>query len=201
LSKGEVVHFASQMYLFSREFSRFLGATLAACSVESARVVIAENLWEEMGEGKADMTHPALFRRFTRALGLSDQMLEATPPTLQTRELVDVYLSLPERYGYLGALAGLCFGSEGLVSILYSQILGALERSTDLPASALLFFKVHIECDDGHADALEQILATQLKSPAEMAVAEDAVVACLNARAAFFDGCSEMVLGAPTAVA
>src|SRR5712691_2711399 len=51
LTLTEVRTLGAQMYKFSREFSRFLAKALAVCPHEEARIVIAENLWEELGEG------------------------------------------------------------------------------------------------------------------------------------------------------
>jgi pyrroloquinoline-quinone synthase len=79
LTVAQVRVLGSQMYQFSREFTRFLAKALAACPHETARMVIAENLWEELGEGDPERAHAALFRRFTRALGISDIQLRRRP--------------------------------------------------------------------------------------------------------------------------
>src|SRR5581483_6672705 len=51
LTLADVRALASQMYKFTREFSPMLARILAACPDEEVRVVICENLWEELGEG------------------------------------------------------------------------------------------------------------------------------------------------------
>jgi SAM-dependent methyltransferase len=75
---------ANQMYRFTREFSPLLARILAACPDEDVRVVIGENLFEELGEGDPQKTHVELFRHFTRALGLDDATLEAIPAEPET---------------------------------------------------------------------------------------------------------------------
>jgi len=188
LTPGQVRVLGGQMYKFCREFTRFLATALAACPSEAARRVIGENLWEELGEGDPDRAHPALFRRFTRALGLCDAQLEAVPAEPETQALIDCYLGLASRYGVLGILGALCYASEGIVGALYAQIerglLGALPFSRD----ALVFFEVHVQVDDGHADKLESVLLPLLETPEDIHLAEQAIRAALDARCRFFDG-------------
>src|SRR5262249_17173140 len=129
LTLTEVRTLGAQMYKFSREFSRYLAKALAVCQHEEARVVIAENLWEELGEGDAKRAHPVLFRRFTRAIGIDDARLEQIPAEPETKALIDTYLSFPDKYGVLGALGAICYASEGIVGALYSQIERGLVRS------------------------------------------------------------------------
>lgn len=188
LTPAQVRMLGGQMYQFCREFTRFLATALAACPCEEARMVIAENLWEELGEGDPERAHPALFRRFTRALGMSDVQLAAVPAEPETQALIDSYLGLSSRYGVLGILGALCYASEGIVGALYAQIerglLGAIPFSRD----ALVFFEVHVQVDDGHADKLESVLLPLLKTPQDILLTEQAIRAALDARCRFFDG-------------
>jgi len=177
-----------QMYKFSSEFTRFLAKALVSCRDERARIVIAENLWDELGEGDPDLAHPALFRRFTRALGIPDEELAARAPEPETMGLIDTYLGLADQYGELGLLGALCFASEGIVAALYSQIEAGLLKTVALGKDDLAFFEVHIHVDDGHARNLESILLPRLNSPRDVQGTEEAIRAALDARCRFFDG-------------
>ena len=57
----------------------------------------------------------------------------------------------------------------------------------------MAFFHVHIECDDGHAEALEQILVAEADQQNQWMAVERAVRACLDARVDFFSGCEEQI--------
>lgn len=188
LTVEQVRVLGSQMYRFSREFTRFLAKALAASPHEEARMVIAENLWEELGEGDPERSHVALFRRFTRALGLSDAQLAAIPPTPETAALIDTYLGLSDRYGVIGILGALCYASEGIVGALYSQIEAGLLSTIAFEPDDLVFFDEHIRVDDGHADHLEAVLLPCLGSPREVEIVEAAIQEALDARCRFFDG-------------
>ena len=149
LTLAQVRVLGAQMYKFCHQFPSFLGLALVACPNDEARIVIGENLWEELGEGDPQRAHAALFRQFTRALGLSDAQLSAVPALPGTTELIDTYLKLSDRFGVLGILGALCYASEGIVAALYSHIQGALQQATPFDRDALMFFEVHIH--DGRA--------------------------------------------------
>lgn len=188
LGLAEVRTLAVQMYKFSREFSRYLAAALAACAHEEARIVIAENLWEELGEGDLAQSHPVLFRRFTRAIGIDDKTLEATPPEPETQALIDTYLGFAERYGVVGALGAICYSSEGIVGALYSHLQNGLVRSIPFERDALVFFDLHIHVDDGHAAQLEKVLGPLVRSREDFDRVSAAIQQGLDARCRFFDG-------------
>lgn len=188
LTLAQVRVLGAQMYQFSSEFSCFLAKALASCRDEHSRITIAENLWEELGEGDPQRAHPALFRRFTRALGISDAELAAVPAEPETQALIDTYLTLGERCGELGLLGALCFASEGIVAALYAQIEAGLVKAVAFAKEDLIFFELHIRVDDGHAQSLEAILLPRLRSAQDIARTDEAIRTALDARCRFFDG-------------
>lgn len=188
LSLPQVRVLGVQMYKFCHQFPSFLAMALASCPQDDARIVIGENLWEELGEGDPERAHAALFRRFTRALGVSDEQLAALPAQPETAALIETYRRLSERFGVLGILGALCYASEGIVGVLYSQIQAGLLRAATFDSDALMFFAVHIHVDDGHADKLESVLLPMLRTPEDRQLVERAIRSALNARCRFFDG-------------
>jgi pyrroloquinoline-quinone synthase len=188
LTLAQVRVLGAQMYKFCHQFPSFLALALASCPQDDARIVIGENLWEELGEGDPLRAHAALFRQFTRALGLDDAQLSAVPALPETAALIDTYMNLSNRYGVLGILGALCYASEGIVAALYSHIQGALRQAAPFDRDALMFFEVHIHVDDGHADKLESILLPMLRTPNDELVAEQAIRTAMDARCGFFDG-------------
>ncbi|HEY2979400.1 MAG TPA: iron-containing redox enzyme family protein [Burkholderiaceae bacterium] len=188
LTLAQVRVLGAQMYKFCREFPRFLATALAACQHEEQYMVIGENLWDELGKGDPQQAHAALFRRFTKALGLDDAQLSVIPAQPETAALVDTYMDLTRRYGVLGILGALCYASEGIVGDLYSQIQRGLLRALPFNKEALVFFEVHVHVDDGHADQLESILLPMLRTQHDMQIVELAINDALHARCRFFDG-------------
>jgi pyrroloquinoline-quinone synthase len=188
LTLEQVRVLACQMYKFCHSFPRYLATALTLCTDEDTRMVIAENLWDELGEGDPARAHAALLRRFTRSLDITDAQLDEVPTLPETAALIDTYLGLAARHGLAGILGALCFASEGIVAALYTTLQDGVLRSGAVDAQALEFFTVHIHVDGGHADKLEAVLLPLLESRPAVAHARQAIELALAARCRFFDG-------------
>lgn len=197
LTRTQVEVLAVQMYAFCKNFHRILEGILVRCPDVEARTVILENLHDELGRGDPRLAHPELFRHFTRALGIDDVALEAASVEPETQALVDAYMGLAERYGYVAALGAICFASEGIVAVLYARVLEGIVGVEPLPREALVFFEEHIELDDGHATKLAALVKPRVQSPREAELVQNAIVEALDARCRFFDGVQRRSAGRP----
>ncbi|MBE8965824.1 iron-containing redox enzyme family protein [Nostocales cyanobacterium LEGE 12452] len=179
---------AVQMYKFSKEFNRILASILSCCQDETSQLVILENLFDEMGQGDITQSHPELFRQFTRALGIHDETLASLPTAPETRALIETYLQMPHKYGYLAALGAVCYASEGIVSSLYTQLYKGIVGATPLPKESLIFFEVHIDVDDSHAAKLAAVIEPQITVNEEDIKIKLAITEAMDARLQFFNG-------------
>lgn len=193
LTLPEVRVLAVQMYKFSKQFNRILAGTMSRCPDESVQLVILENLFEEMGEGDPQRSHPELFRHFTRALGIDDITLERLPTLPETQTLITTYFNLPHRYGYLAALGAICFASEGIVNALYTQLQNGIVDAAPFSEEALVFFNTHIELDDGHADKMAALVEPRIKNDEEVSQIKQAILEALDARFEFFNGIQRQI--------
>ena len=189
----EIQVLAVQMYKFSKQFNRILATILAECPDEQAQWVILDNLLDEMGQGDLSQAHPALFRRFTRGIGITDLELDSIPETPETSAMIKTYLSLAHQYGYLAALGAVCFASEGIVNSLYTQIYQGIQGQTPLPKESLIFFDVHIHVDDEHAANLATLIEPRIHSDFQALNIHRAVAEAMDARVHFFDGIQRQV--------
>lgn len=193
LSLDEVRILAVQMYKFCKEFNRILASALSYCEDDSAQLVILENIFDEMGRGDLNKSHPELFRKFTQALNISDLTLAASTTAPETLNMIETYLAIPRKYGYLGALGAICYASEGIVSSLYTQLYEGIVDAAPLPKESLIFFEVHIGIDDSHAANLAKIIESQLTTKAEVDTIQLAVIEAMDARVQFFNGIQRQV--------
>jgi len=186
---------AVQMYKFSKEFNRILASILSCCPDEVVQLVILENLFDEMGQGDTNKSHPELFRRFTRALGIDDNTLTKLPTAPETRALIETYLRIPHQYGYLAALGAVCYASEGIVSSLYTQLYNGIVGAAPLPKESLVFFEVHIDVDDSHAAKLAEVIEPRIAMSEEDSdiKVKLAIVEAMNARVQFFNGIQRQI--------
>jgi pyrroloquinoline-quinone synthase len=188
LSLPEVKILAVQMYKFSKEFNRILASILACCPDDAAQWVILDNLFDEMGQGDLNQAHPELFRRFTRALGITDSELQHLPTEPETQAMIQTYLGLAHQYDYLSALGAVCFASEGIVHSLYSQLHAGIQGVAPFPKESLIFFEVHIDVDDGHAAKLAELIEPRLIHEGQAVDMNRAILEAMDARVQFFDG-------------
>lgn len=188
LTLAEVRVLAVQMYKFSQAFNRILAGIMSCCPDENAQMVIMENLLDEMGQGDLTHAHPELFRRFTRSLGIDDGTLQMTPPEPETQAMIDTYLALPHKYGYLAAVGAVCFASEGIVNSLYTQIRQGIVGVSPFSSEALSFFEVHIDLDDDHAAHLEALIEPRLKTVEDSLYLNRAIKKAMDSRLKFFNG-------------
>jgi pyrroloquinoline-quinone synthase len=193
LTLPEVQILAVQMYKFSKEFNRILASILSRCPDESAQHVIVDNLFDEMGQGDLGQTHPELFRRFTRAIGITDEALAIAPTASETLHLIATYLEIPHQYGYLAAIGAVCFASEGIVNSLYSQLYQGIVGAAPLPRESLIFFEVHIDVDDSHAANLAHLLEPRVTTPEQASEISQAILKAMDARVQFFDGIERQI--------
>lgn len=188
LSLPEIGILATQMYAFCKDFNRILASILSCCPNENTQLVILQNLYDEMGEGDLNQSHPELFRRFTRALGMNDETLATQVVTPETRNLISSYLEIPHKYGYLAALGTVCYASEGIVSYLYSQLYKGIIDAASLPKDSLIFFELHIDIDDNHAANLERVIESTFLTPEDETNIKQAITEAMDARLQFFHG-------------
>ncbi|MBD2346907.1 TenA family transcriptional regulator [Anabaena subtropica] len=189
---SDVQILAVQMYKFSKEFNRILAGILSCCQYENAQLVILENLFDEMGQGDVTQSHPELFRRFTRELGIDDETLAETPTAPETLALIETYLRIPSQYGYVAALGAVCYASEGIVSSLYTQLYKGIVGSSPLSKESLIFFEVHIDVDDSHAAKLAAVIEPQITNEEEIKV-KLAIIEAMDARVQFFNGIQRQI--------
>ena len=193
LTEAEVRILAVQMYKFCKEFNRILATIYSYCSDVEVQLVILENLSDEMGGGNIELTHPTLFRRFTRALGIDDETLESLPTAPETHNLVNTYIRIVQEYGYLAGLGAVCFASEGIVSTLYTQLQKGIRGAGTFSEDALIFFTLHVDLDNEHADRMARMIDAKVTSAEESIDINRAILEAMDARIEFFDGIQRLM--------
>ncbi len=174
----------SQYYLYSRNFTRFLGAALASLEDDKFRAQLSQNLWEEAGMLDIGERHSELFRRFLR------QGLVVYPESMEyvdcSTHFASSYLESCSHGSGAQVSAFLALGTERLVGRLYSTFVRGL-RAAGVDEDALRFFLVHMECDDQHAETLELVMLSYADEPGWLDSAWRAVDHAMNLRRRFFD--------------
>jgi pyrroloquinoline-quinone synthase len=159
LAPASLRAWAAQYYLVVREFARFLSAIHSRCPDFEARALIAENIYEEHGRFVAGRDHPALMRRFGRAIGLTDDAMEGCAPLPETAAYVDTLFRLTQAGSYLEGLAAVGLGVEAVVPRYFALLEPLLRERHGLTTEDTEFFRVHLTDDVEHAGRALAIIA------------------------------------------
>jgi hypothetical protein len=133
---------------------------VAACQIGlagAAKLELATNYWDEMGDGDGDAVHTVLHQRMAAALGVTAMPIELQPVEALARTALGGLLATnrwlqPEMVGALG-LIELQAGPRCRLVLQAFDRLGA-------PAAAYPFYEVHAEVDPRHGkDWLDNAVA------------------------------------------
>jgi pyrroloquinoline-quinone synthase len=179
-----------QYYLYSKNFTRYLAGLMKNLDNDLFRSHLSENLWEEGGGAQPDQRHAEIFRKFLR------EALEIN--TAEVRFLDGTQLFV-QRYldfcAYSHAMAGSAFlsmGTEAIVSRMYGILVEGMLKA-GIEEKHLQFFRIHMECDDAHAETLEKIMESFSGSPGWYDSCARAVDHALTIRKDFFEGLMDML--------
>ncbi|AKJ26899.1 TenA family transcriptional regulator [Caldimonas brevitalea] len=144
-----------QQGLYSTYFTRYLCAMMANLPSNQEVLALAENLFEELGLAPdSPRPHYLIYRDMLEHFGLT---LERARPLPGTRQLIDAMFANCRDPNPARGLGALCLGAEALVPAVYSDILAGFSACGAQPEE-LEFFRIHVECDDGHAETIRDIM-------------------------------------------
>jgi pyrroloquinoline-quinone synthase len=201
---GAIRRFLSEYYFYSRRFTQALGATLAALDDPEHRAWLNGNMAEESGVLERDheqplrdhgidpewvkAPHPLLFRRSLQAMSLTTDEILSRVPLVCTSTWVESFLAICRHGGQAQAVGALGIGTEGVVAVMYSQLLRGIKRAwPSMTARERVFFDLHALVDDDHAGILRRIavdLARTREGRRDLAVGTNKALAV---RGVFFD--------------
>jgi quercetin dioxygenase-like cupin family protein/pyrroloquinoline quinone (PQQ) biosynthesis protein C len=191
LRKEDFKHIFGQYYRYSKNFTRYLTALMTNCESDYFRSRLSENLWEEGGGAEPDKRHAELFRRFLRhALEVE---LDAIEYQSFANDFFHQYLDFCRNSSALAGSAFLSLGTEGAISRLYGYFCEGLLKA-GIPEEQLLFFRLHMECDDEHAITLTELMRSFSDEPGWLEQCRTAIDRALNIRRQFLDEALDFVL-------
>lgn len=161
-----------------------------------SRKEVAEIMEHNTHKAK-DLTHPALFRRFMSALGLTGDELNAIEPIPETDEFNASYRALCRDSHWLEGLSAMGPGTECIVPTVYSQILQGIRNSGLVSATDYVFWTVHVHCDDGHGRNIIEAMQPYADDALHQQKMFSGAVRALDARQRWFDGLLGHVFGEP----
>jgi len=192
LSKADFQFFFGQYYLYNQNFTRYLAALMANAENDYHRARLSENLWEEGGGLEKDKRHAEIFRKFLREALEID--IEKTDYLDATRFYVREYLDFTLRSHPAAGSAFLSLGTEGIVSRMYTIMVEGMLKA-GIPEEYLTFFRIHIGCDDEHAETLEDMMLSYMHTPDWYNTCLSSMNYALSLRHRFFESLYDAIQG------
>ena len=195
-SEGGVRAFAIQYYRHVRVSRLYLAALISNCrDDEGLQLALAGILFDEYGHLNPGETHPALYRRFLRALGVGEEEWEA-PRTLPEIELyIEGHYALCRHPDIRLGLGALGPASEWPVPPIYVRLTEGLKKSAGLPDEALEIFTSHVTMDVEHARIMMEAVAPYAGDEEGQRRVREGAMRSLDARAVMLDGLYKAVYG------
>ncbi len=200
-SEEGVRTFAIQYYRHVRVSRLYLAALISNCrDDEGLQLALAGILFDEYGHLNPEETHPALYRRFLRALGVNEEEWEA-PRTLPEIELyIENHYALCRHPDIRLGLGALGPASEWPVPPIYVRLAEGLKKSAGLPEEALEIFTSHVTMDVEHARIMMNAVAPYAEDEEGQGRVREGAVRSLEARSVMLDGLYKAVYKEPVPI-
>lgn len=183
--------YAHQYSFYSRGFVTYLESVIERLPNEDQKEHLRENLVEEQGNPNAEKLeekpHVEIFDHFKSIVGADEAYQQANPASATTKiwaKLFDEKCRSADVGIGLGAIG---LATENIVPEIYPYIVDAIDDHTNLGPEASLFFRLHVDCDDGHGEDLVNITREVAEDAANREAIRFGTLSALNLRSAFWD--------------
>lgn len=194
-----VREFAVQYYRHIRVSRLYLAALISNCrDDEKLQLALAEILFDEYGHLNPDETHPALYRRFLRALDIDEEEWEAPPTLPEIEAYISVHYELSRNPDFRLGLGALGPASEWPVPPIYVRLSEGLKKSTEVTDDDLEIFTSHVTMDVTHARIMMEAIAPYAEDEEGQRKVREGAMRSLDARSVMLDGLYRAVFREPT---
>lgn len=173
LELGDLRRFALAYYQHVLRFRLYVAGALTVAPREALQVALSEILADEYGvhiAGRpASDSHPEMFRKFMRSLGLSEADWEGSTPLPGIQRFFDMHFALFRGALVSESIGAVAFGMESTTPYRHGRVVDALGKYEEKHDTKLddTFFASHIEVDEHHSDILFETAAPIFASDRE----------------------------------
>jgi len=147
-----------QASLVVRVFTCFVSAIHSNCPNRGAQQLLAENLWEEHGQGRPERDHYALIRKLARSLGATDSEFDNVIPLPETAQYIDHCFNVTRNTTFVESMTALGLGIESFMPAFFGALATSLCSHYGLSPDDVEYLSVHVSEDETHSRrALELI--------------------------------------------
>jgi pyrroloquinoline quinone (PQQ) biosynthesis protein C len=191
LPRDVAISVLTSFYQLVRPFTGFLCCLAGRAPSLRTRMVIMDNIYEEMGCGELGAAHPALYLRMLGSLGVSEQAAERMP-TVPAIERINRHLRCVVEQGPFCIACAVLATAELVIPPVFRALADIAQ--TAFEGVDMAFFDRHGIRDEGHAgDAL--LLFAVSAEETHFAAARSDVMLDLDYRCELNDAWLETIRG------
>ena len=183
--------YAHQYSFYSSYFVKYLDGVINTLGSEDHKAELRENIESEKGNPEAvelaERPHVEIFSQFKKDVGIDLAYESANPPSTTALLWRDLFLQKCRSTIPGVGIGAIGIATENIVPHIYKYIVAAIEEHSDHPSDASFFFRLHMDCDDGHAESLIEVTTDIAKDFETREAIRFGVISSLNLRTAFWD--------------
>ncbi|PJZ45297.1 iron-containing redox enzyme family protein [Leptospira brenneri] len=189
MSFNDLILWLSQEYFVSIGFVDWFLRVAAKTRDQNAKIVLVENIWGELGEGKIEDTHVSILIEFLTKLNFDFSGHNLLP---ETKTYLDKMETIIEK-GFFYGLGALGPANEYLLKLEYSQIASAYKKlKTEMALPEGKFFQVNLDADEGHSQRMFELIEETAKTKETQDQVIEGNLLALAAREDFYTGLTRL---------
>lgn len=183
--------YAHQYSFYSSYFVHYLDGVINALTEQSHKDELYENIKEERGDPNAEdlalRPHVDIFNHFKTQIGIDSDYVDNHPASTTTMLWRDLFLQKCRSTIPGVGIGAIGIATENIVPHIYRYIVDAIEDQSTFENDASFFFRLHMDCDEEHAQNLIDVTAEIAENLETREAIRFGVFSSLNLRNAFWD--------------
>ncbi len=187
LEKNDFVYWLTQEYHVSVSFVNWFLIAATLTDNQSSKMVLVENVWEELGSGDITSTHVSILKKFLEDLQVTESQRILLP---QTKKYLELMQQIVQK-SFFHAIGALGPANEYLLKLEYSEmhhLYKLFRKSSTNSFPEPVFFTVNLDADEGHSKRMFDLIETVCTNELEKRQVIDGSQMALDARTLFYDG-------------
>ena len=195
VSREQARRFALLYYPHILRTRLYQANALGVTPDEGIQAVLAEILYDEYGNGDSSRSHMAVYRKFMRALDITEEEI-ANPPIIPEQQgYIDTMMRVTQGTDWLAAVGVAGIAGEWPIPPYYQMLLTGLRTVPGINEDALELFIGHIDLDVEHSRMIEEAILPHLATREGQASLWRGIELNLNARLVQLNGLQREVFG------
>ena len=195
LSIEQIQTFGLQHYQLVKIFLNYMTNLQPRIPDSSAALLFRTVYEDEFGQHTIFRSHPALYRKFLKKLGLEENAWGRVKHLPEVSSFTEEHMEMTREEDFKIGLGAIGPGHEFSIPLMFNYLVKGIRNNTALVADDYEYFTLHIEEDKHHAEIFNELIS-HFDTPEERKLIRLGAMRSLEARKNFWGGL-EKALFAP----